>query len=83
MAEGKISETELESTRSSLIDRFRAQEDSPASKINALLEMLVNRRAVGAREIEERMAAVTKADVVKAAAKVKLDMIYFLREKGI
>lgn len=80
---GKISDTELESTRKSLIDRLRASEDHPSQKINIFLEMLINKKIEGINDIIDKLQSVTRDDVVKVAGKVKIDTIYFLTKNGI
>ncbi|MBI2933294.1 MAG: insulinase family protein [Planctomycetes bacterium] len=75
---GRISDEEMEKTRASLVDRVRSRDDSPTGKIGVLHEMLWHGRVMPGAEMIERTKAVSTAEVVAAAKKIRLDTIYFL-----
>jgi predicted Zn-dependent peptidase len=76
--EGKISDDEWEKTRRTICDRVLSREDSPGGKIGAFLEMNVNGTPLTGEQIVEKVRAVTRDDVRRAAARVKPDTLFFL-----
>jgi predicted Zn-dependent peptidase len=78
LAAGKISDDEWDKTRRTIADRVRSREDSPSGKIGAFLEMGLNGMPLTGAELVERVEKVTREDVVRAAAKVRPDTIFFL-----
>ena len=75
---GKISDDEWEKTRRTIVDRVRSREDSPSGKIGAALEMGLNGRTMTGAEIIEAVERVRREDVVRAAARVRPDTLFFL-----
>ncbi|HEX7897357.1 MAG TPA: pitrilysin family protein [Planctomycetota bacterium] len=76
--EGKISDDEWDKTVRTICDRVLSREDNPSGKIGAFLEMNVNGKPLTGGEIVERVRAVTRDDVRRAAARVKPDTLFFL-----
>ncbi len=83
IAEGDISDTEMENTRRGLINQLRVQKDSPGRLISFYLDAHIGGREHTFEEVAEKMSRVTKREVVEAARQVELDTVYLLRgEKG-
>lgn len=78
---GKISEEELESTRMGLMNSVKVMEDSPYQIISRYLSGIISDRQETQEEIIEQLNRVRIEDVVRAANKIQLDTIYFLRNK--
>jgi predicted Zn-dependent peptidase len=76
--EGRISDDEWDKTVRTICDRVLSREDNPGGKIGAFLEMNVNGKPLTGGEIVERVRAVTRDDVRRAAARVKPDTLFFL-----
>lgn len=81
IAEGKISDEEMDFTLKALINRVKSREDVPSSKVLDTLESKINGAAVNGREEIRRLSSITKDDVSKAGQKVLLDTIYLLSKK--
>jgi predicted Zn-dependent peptidase len=78
LAAGKISDDEWEKTRMTITDRVRSREDNPSAKIGSFLEMSLNGKPMTAQQVIDGVSAVTREQVVKAAALVKPDTIFYL-----
>jgi predicted Zn-dependent peptidase len=78
LAAGKISDDEWEKTRLTITDRIRSREDNPGAKIGSFLEMSLNGKPMTADQVIAGVNAVTREDVVRAAARVKPDTIFYL-----
>jgi len=78
LAAGKISDDEWEKTRLTITDRVRSREDNPSAKIGSFLEMSLNGKAMTATQVIDGVNAVTRDQVVKAAALVRPDTIFYL-----
>ncbi|HEY9721635.1 MAG TPA: pitrilysin family protein [Oscillatoriaceae cyanobacterium] len=81
MVAGDISDVELEQTRAMLLNTYREAYDSPGALINLAFESRVAGRE---RSIEDLIAAIPhigKEEIQRVARGVKLDTIYFLRDK--
>ncbi|HZE96788.1 MAG TPA: pitrilysin family protein [Planctomycetota bacterium] len=78
LAQGKISDDEWDKTRLTITDRVRSREDNPAAKIGSFLEMSLNGKPMTAAEVIAGITAVTREQVVQAAARVKPDTIFYL-----
>lgn len=78
MQRGRIDDDEMAFTQRGLADQLRAAADTP----QALLDDMLGQAASGdMRTLEDRIrdiGAVTRADVVEAAAGLRLDTVYFL-----
>ena len=75
---GDITESEINDTRSGILNRLRAIEDSASSFIDYNLELSINNRHDSLKELKEQFMAVKKEDIVRAIQKLKLDTVYFL-----
>ncbi|MBI5778272.1 MAG: insulinase family protein [Planctomycetes bacterium] len=75
---GDITDSEINDTRSGILNRLRAIEDNASSFIDYSLELSINNRTDSLKELKRQFLAVRKEDVVRAAQKLKLDTIYFL-----
>lgn len=75
---GKVSDQEMEATRRAMAQRTRSVLDSPARAIGGLFERRLSGAPKTVEESLKELAAVTKADVVEVARKIKLDTIYWL-----
>jgi len=78
LAAGKISDDEWEKTRLTITDRVRSREDNPSAKIGSLLEMSLNGKPMTASQVIDGVNAVTREQVVRAAARVRPDTIFYL-----
>ncbi|PKM80038.1 MAG: peptidase M16 [Firmicutes bacterium HGW-Firmicutes-13] len=82
ISEGNISDYEFNSTRAGLLNHVRVSEDNPFQIINRHLGDTISGRQETTEEIIEQINRVTIGDVVKVAEKIRMDTIYFLRNKG-
>ncbi len=78
LAAGKISDDEWEKTRLTITDRVRSREDNPSAQIGSFLEMSLNGKPMTADQVIAGVNAVTREDVVRTAARVKPDTIFYL-----
>ncbi|HHY38188.1 MAG TPA: insulinase family protein [Clostridia bacterium] len=78
IAEGKITDEEMDFTLKALINRVKSREDVPSSKVLDTLESEINGVAINGQEEIKRLSSITKEDVSRMARKVLLDTIYFL-----
>lgn len=78
LAAGKISDDEWNKTRLTITDRVRSREDNPSAKIGSLVEMTLNGKPMTASQVIEGVNAVTREQVVRAAARVRPDTIFYL-----
>ncbi|MBI3855600.1 MAG: insulinase family protein [Planctomycetes bacterium] len=78
LAAGKISDDEWEKTRLTITDSVRSREDNPSAKIGSFLEMSLNGKPMTAAQVIEGVGRVTREDVVRAAARVRPDTIFYL-----
>jgi len=77
MKKGKFSTDEIDKAKENMIASLETIEDSPGRVIN----MYYARELAGGDEIEERIEKVknvTKEDIMKVAAKLKIDTIYLM-----
>ncbi len=82
MREGDFGQEEFNNTQIGLRNQFLVEEDSPALVINRALDGMLSRRVEDTGKLLERLAAVTREDVIRIAENVKLDTVYFLSNKG-
>jgi predicted Zn-dependent peptidase len=75
---GDISDDELNRTKIGLISGIRSMVDDPASIIDQNVLGIVHNHLRSAKEVMQRIAAVTKEQAQKAAQEIQLDTIYFL-----
>jgi predicted Zn-dependent peptidase len=78
LAAGKITDDEWEKTRLTITDRVRSREDNPSAKIGSFLEMSLNGKPMTAPQVIDGVNAVTREQVVRAAALVRPDTIFYL-----
>jgi len=78
LQKGKISNFELNSTKSSILDDLAAITDSPGREIEFHFVHLLHGERVTPREIAGRVGALTKKELTNAAARLKLDTIFIL-----
>ncbi len=78
MKNGDISERELECAKLSMISACRAISDSPYAIETFKLKNLMSGTDYSIDEYMQKINAVTKAEIIKAASKVKINTVYFL-----
>jgi predicted Zn-dependent peptidase len=78
LASGKINDDEWEKTRLTITDRVRSREDNPSAKIGSFLEMSLNGKPMTAAQVIDGVNRVSRADVVRAAMRIKPDTIFYL-----
>jgi len=78
VAAGRFTEEEWDKTRRTLMDRVRSREDNPSAKIGSFAEMLMGGNPMTAGEITSAIDKVTRDEVVRAAARVRPDTLFFL-----
>ncbi len=75
---GNVDESEIVKTKKLLINSVQAIDDSPSSRINNFLEMMLNNTFLRDSDMINMIQSVTVDDVIKASSKCRLDTIYFL-----
>ena len=78
VAAGRWTDDEWNKTMRTLLDRVRSREDSPGSKIGSFLEMEPSSAPMTPAQAGAALAKVTREDVLRAAARVKPDTIYYV-----
>lgn len=78
VASGRFTEEEWDKTRRTLADRVRSREDNPTAKIGTFAEMLLGGMPMTAAEVTAALERVAREDVVRAAARVRPDTLFFL-----
>ena len=78
---GNVTDFEISASKKSLINAYKSMEDEPSRIISAKTSNLILGVDLSIEEIEEKINAVSKEDVVKMASHVWLDTIYFLKGK--
>lgn len=81
MKAGHITDEELAFTKSGLINSFRTVQDSPEGLVDLHTGGLVSGRQRTVEELIELVQKVKREDVVRIAERVRLDTIYFLRDR--
>ncbi len=77
--QGNVTEFELSSAKSSIINAYKSMEDEPARIIAAKTGGVILGEEVSVREVTQFVNAVTKEDVVEMSSHVWLGSIYFLK----
>lgn len=77
--QGKITEEELHSARSSLLSTLKTMQDSPGQLDEYYLGQALVQRTRSLDELMEQLTAVTKEELVACAKGVTLDTVYFLK----
>jgi predicted Zn-dependent peptidase len=81
MAAGEISETELQQTKAMITDHLRQLQDSAFELISFDFNNTLSDVERTVPALIDEVLAVTKDDIQKVAKQVKLDTIYFLRDR--
>jgi predicted Zn-dependent peptidase len=80
--QGNISDQELEQTKATLSNQLRSQMDRSYEMIQFHYQSVLNGKDLPLEILLEQVNAVQKEDVQKIAEKIRLDVIYFLRDRG-
>jgi predicted Zn-dependent peptidase len=75
---GRISNFELDSTKSSILDDLAAITDSPSKEIDFHFVHLLHGQQITPEKIAQIVSGLTKQELATAAAKLKLDTIFVL-----
>ncbi|MCD1257755.1 insulinase family protein [Paenibacillus athensensis] len=81
LAQGEISQTELSQTKAMISNQLREMQDSAFELIAFDFNAILSGKTRTVPELIEAVAAVDAAAIADAAGSVKLDTIYFLRDK--
>lgn len=79
---GGLTEDEVETARRTVLSGLRSMQDSPAALQQFWLGQAIEGLHWDVESLMERIARVTRADMLAVAAKIKLDTIYFLKGVG-
>ncbi|MBI5369420.1 MAG: insulinase family protein [Planctomycetes bacterium] len=82
LAAGRIDDQEMAWSLSAFEDAIRGMPDSPAGEIAVHVEQRLAGREESYEESLARARAVTKEEVARAAGRLRLDTVYFLRPRG-
>ena len=82
MVKGDFSDEDFSNTYNGLRNQYLVEEDSPGALINRTVDGMLAGRQWTTEELLERLQAVEKDDVVRVAANIKLDTVYFMTKKG-
>ena len=78
---GNISDNELRDAKLALIDSAERIADSLGNMLNWYFACVMNGEMITPKEKCKKILAVTKEDIVKASANIRLDTYYFLCAK--
>jgi predicted Zn-dependent peptidase len=78
---GRISDDEVEKTRRAISRDIRMMGDSPVAQIDYAIVSRINGVQETPDELLRRIESVSLDDVVRAANRIQLDTIYFLRDE--
>lgn len=81
MAEGQISELELSQTRAMIANSLRETQDSAFETISLDFNNQLSGKTRTAAELIEQVGRVDTAAIRRVAERVKLDTVYFLRDR--
>nr|WP_156280970.1 pitrilysin family protein [Paenibacillus sp. NEAU-GSW1] len=81
MKRGELSELELNQTKAMISNHLRELQDSAYEMIAYDFNSVLSGKDRSAQELLEQVQSVTSADIVRVANKVKLDTIYYLRDR--
>lgn len=79
MREGKISDFELESAKKSLINSYRELTDSQSGLVFWYLTRSFAKRSDSPLDVAEKIARVSREEIVEAAKGLSPDTVYFLK----
>ncbi len=78
MKNGEFTDDEIETAKRTLVSGLRQIGDSPAAIEAYLMRRLMSNIGEAPNTASERISAVTREEIIKAANKVELDTVYFL-----
>ncbi len=78
MADGNISDLEMDNTKKALLNQLRASRDNYNLTIDMALDGLVNGLPREEEELARQIEAVQRQDLINVASGLKLDTVYFL-----
>lgn len=81
MRQGRLSELEMNQTRAMLLNSLRELQDSAYEMISYDFNSVLSGKSRTHKELLDAIREVTAADIVRVARGVKLDTVYFLRDK--
>ncbi len=81
MAEGNISDVELDNTKQGLVNQLRSRQDSPSQLISFHLDSSVGGKTYTIEELAAGIESVGLEDLKAVADRVKLDTVYLLRPR--
>lgn len=79
MAEGEISDAELENTKRGLINQYLSRRDSPNQLINFHLDGIIGGYNYSFEELLKGIEAVGREEIRRVAERIRLDTVYLLR----
>lgn len=82
MAKGDISDKEFDAAKKSIFNVYSALKDSPSAIERFYLGRIINGINVDVEDFVNKIAALEKSDVIRAAQKLKLHTVYFLSGEG-
>lgn len=82
MKQGHISDEELSSALSSITNQLRAIQDSPSALLDYDMIQALTKKYTSSEDMIQELQKVTKEQIASAAQNVKLDTVYFLKNKG-
>lgn len=78
---GNISDDEMKNAKTAIVSALMAMQDSMQSQEDFGLSEFIGGYSLPAEELIEKINAVGKDDVIRAAQKITLDTVYFLKGK--
>lgn len=81
MAEGNISDVELDNTKQGLVNQLRSRQDSPSQLISFHLDSSVGGKTYTIEELAAGIESVGLEELKAVADRVKLDTVYLLRPR--
>lgn len=78
---GEISDFELDSTKSSILDDLASITDSPAKEVDFNFVHLLHGERTTPQEIAQVVRSLTREEIASAAARLKLDTVFVLTKK--
>ena len=83
LAAGEISDDELVYTQEGLVNQYLQSDDQPFTGAVMQMYKRFTGRDRSVQQLIDDVRRVTKEDVVRMAQTVKVDTVYFLRDKGV
>lgn len=82
VASGNFTDEEIQNSALSIVNNYRAVNDSPYSIATWYLRQAYNGTSFSPEQEIERIQAVTREDIIEAAKSLALDTVYVLTKKG-